>query len=87
MDVSVVKTNDNFYNATKIVQDNGYHDFAQISRLKSWKSYYLLVKRIGKFDEKTNLILPSFESAAVLQPINDNELTDDELTFQIEKQS
>lgn len=52
MGVTVIKTDDGFYNATKIAQDNGYVSFAQISRNDWWKDYYKTVKKFGIYDEK-----------------------------------
>ena len=50
MDVTVIRTNDYFYNVTKILQDNGISAFGQINRFKWWKDYYAYVKQNVKFD-------------------------------------
>ncbi len=82
MDVSVIKTNDNFYNATKIVQDNGYEKFNRISRLPFWNDFYNAVKETCVFNIQTSKIevimnkssRPLFGLELLYRPIEDTDL-------------
>ena len=53
---TVIKTNDNYYNATKIAQGCLYQDFAQVSRLKNWIEYVETVKEYGRYNITTGNI-------------------------------
>ena len=84
MEVSIIRTNDNFYNATKIVQDNGYENFNKITRLQFWKKFYETVKETCMINISTSEI----ELKANLQTAAKNieqfrELTDQDLTFEV----
>lgn len=85
MDISVIKTNDDFYNATKICQDNDIKDIYEITRYKYWKDNYETVKRICKFDTKTMKITP-FHQTVNSRSGDFIEITDDMLMFQIKNQ-
>ena len=91
MGVSVVRTKDCYYNATKICQDCGIKDIYQITRYKWWKEYYDMVKQYGKYDHETNKITPDFDlldekpTANTRQVLND-QITDEILMFSMDRQ-
>ena len=91
MDVSVIRTNDGYYNATKICQDNGISDVGQLMRYKWWKEYCDMVKQYGKYDHETNKIVPDFDllnekHAAKTQPVLNDQITDEILMFSMDRQ-
>ena len=53
MGIQVIRTNDGFYNATKICQDNGYTDFRQITRLPEWQRFVNDFKSVMKINRAT----------------------------------
>ena len=63
MDVSVIRTNDGYYNATKICQDNGIDHFNKITRFKWWKTFETAIKSSCKINRNTNKIIPCFDFA------------------------
>lgn len=70
MDVSVVRTKDGYYNATKICQDNGIRDIYDIMRFKWWKTFETAIKSSCKIDRNTNKIIPYFDSAEESSTVN-----------------
>lgn len=76
MEVSIIRTNDNFY--------NGYENFNKITRLQFWKKFYETVKETCMINISTSEI----ELKANLQTAAKNieqfrELTDQDLTFEV----
>ena len=63
MGIDVVKTNDDFYNVTRIVKDNGYSDFNQINRLKLYKDYKDNLIKTCRINNKTNKIEKLYKSS------------------------
>ena len=53
MDEPVVKANDEVFNVTRILQDNGYSDFHRIHRLEFYKRYVDTIIKTCRFN-KTN---------------------------------
>ena len=53
MEITVVKTNDEFFNVIRILQDNGYSDFHRIHRLEFYKRYVNIIIKTCRFN-KTN---------------------------------
>lgn len=88
MDISVVRSDTMFYNATKICQDNGYDNFGRISRLENWKRHFnaMLTRcKINPISKKItrNQNLASGETSEEIGLIP---LTEDDLMFEIKNQ-
>ena len=80
MGIQVIRTNDGFYNATKICQDNGYKDFGQITRLTEWQRFVNDFKSVMKINRATG------DLHFVLGETNDESLSDivdDDLMFEV----
>ena len=91
MDVTVIRTNDYFYNVTKILQDNGISAFGQINRFKWWKDYYAYVKQNVKFDYESKQFILQFdlqdeEPDAKSHQVLKNEISDELFIFSVDRQ-
>ena len=99
MSIEVVRTNDEFYNATKMIQCNGYSDFNRISRLQFYKKFYDNLIQTCRFNIKTNQIEKVYKKSEIDEEItspqkmvvretseNYREIQESDLVFEIKSQ-
>ena len=70
MGISVVMTEDNYYNATIVCKDNGISDFGQISRKYSYQKHFNAIKNACLFDmiDKKFVLKKQIDKAALQIP-------------------
>ena len=84
-DIVCIRSEDDYYNFTKIAQDNGYKDIAQLTRLKYWREYIDEFKRTHKFAIDLKTII-SVTTLHLVQGGEFIEITNENLTFTIVNQ-
>lgn len=88
MDISVIRSDAMFYNATRICQDNGYSGFGQVSRLENWKRHFNAMLTHCKIDPISKKItrMQILHSGETSENIKLIPLTEDDLIFEIKNQ-